>query len=89
MKFISRVEKNSYYKLTDEDISLYKFMETLSYKGSTKVETDLVDDILIVTGDIIIQQCVIVYFKDLGKSAEYQIWLRKNKLNRICLKLVK
>jgi hypothetical protein len=89
MEFISRVENNSYYKLTSDEIFLYRYMETLSYGSAFMVETDLVDDILIVTGGIIIQECVVRYFGELSKSLGYQIWLRKYKLNEICLKLVK
>lgn len=89
MKFISRVENVSYYELTNDEIFLYRYMETLTYKEGYKVETDLVDNILIITGGIIIQECVVRYFEELSKSSKYKTWLRRYKLNDICLKLVK
>lgn len=91
MKLISRDldTKTCCYKLTKDEIVLYRFMETLSYDYSTKVETDLVGDVLTVIGGFMIQSMVIVYFDQLSRSSEYKLWLRKHKLNGICLKLVK
>lgn len=89
MKFISRIENVSYYKLTSDEIFLYRYMETISYEKGMKVETELVDNILIVTAGFIIQELVVKYFEELSKSSKYKTWLRKYKLNEICLKLVK
>jgi hypothetical protein len=89
MELINNVDKCSYYELTYGEIFLYRYMETLSYVESIQVETELINNILSVKGGFLIQMSIIRYFDELGESSEYKNWLRKNKLNRICLKLVK
>lgn len=88
-QLIDRIGNYSYYVLTDYEIFLYKYMETLTYISSIEVETILVNNILSIKGSNILVNSVLIYFEELGKSSEYKIWLRKYKLNDICSKLVK
>ena len=87
MKFINKCENFNYYELTNDEIFLYHYMETLAYENGIQVETDLVGNILSIKGNIILVRCVIRYFEELGKSSKYKTWLRKYKLNDICSKL--
>ena len=89
MKFITRIQNLACYKLTEDEILLYKYMEILSYIKGVQVETYLVDDVLSIKGSNVIEKCIVTYFEELSKSSKYKIWLRKHKLNNICLKLVK
>ena len=89
MKLIDRIGSYSYYELTDEEVFIYGYMEILKYPNGIEADTKLNENILSIKGNIILVRCVVRYFEELSESSHYKVWLRKYKLNNICLKLVK